>query len=53
LCFQVGQKAAVGAAGNFKTDPFLLFCDPAQGVAAAETRFLSSDITISRHKKSL
>ena len=30
---QIGDETAVGATGDFKTDPFFLFRDPAEGIA--------------------
>lgn len=47
---EIGEEAAVGAAGNFKTDPLLFFRNPAQGVGAARFGPSSSDDTCSRHK---
>ena len=34
--FDIGQKSSVGTTCDFQTDPLFLFCDPAEGVAAAE-----------------
>ena len=47
---QVRQKAAVGAAGDFQTDPFFLLRDPAESVLAAETWFFSSEDATSWHR---
>ena len=52
LLFHIGVEAAVGTAGDFKTDPFLLLRNPAEGVTSSETRFSSSDNTGSRHRNS-
>src|SRR3990167_2232088 len=52
LLLEVGEKAPVGAAGDFKTDPFFLLGNPAKGIASAEARFFSCDFTNFGHMNS-
>lgn len=42
---QIRKKFSIGAACDFKADPFFLFCDSSQAITASSARFSSSDCT--------